>query len=201
MPSSWRNHPQVHSEGLYKFVSMEVNLDKHSVRINRETYDILSWLGDIGGLIDSLYYLIFLLLKPFSKFSLSSLLLGSLFRVQPKGTHLHEGEVLVVDGGLGRHETENRNRLKKVKNYDQSTELMKKYESQRHKFVMEFKEKDKKAEKEYIYSQEIVKHLKRNFQNFKTIKPMRFVRYAAGTFLSKFSCTKRCSKMQHIDKF
>lgn len=40
-------------------------MDKQSVRINRETYDILSLLGDIGGLIDSLYYLTLLLLSPF----------------------------------------------------------------------------------------------------------------------------------------
>lgn len=44
-------------------------------------------------------------------------------------------------------------------------------------------------------------HLKRNFQTFKTVKLFRFVQYAAGTFLRRFPCSKRCSKVRQIDKF
>lgn len=57
------------------------------LQINRETYDVLSWLGDIGGLIDALYYISNLILKPFSQFMLQSMLLRSLFRVQDPGVH------------------------------------------------------------------------------------------------------------------
>lgn len=60
--------------------------------INRETYDLLSWLGDLGGLIDALYYVIFFFLKPFTTFRLSNLLLSSLFRMLPYSKQQNEDE-------------------------------------------------------------------------------------------------------------
>ena len=53
----------------------------------RETYGVLSWLGDIGGLTDCLLLLGRLLLKPFTSFSLQTFLLSGLFRLQPLKTH------------------------------------------------------------------------------------------------------------------
>ena len=38
----------------YKFFSLEVNLNEDLKQIDRETYSMLDWLGDIGGLIEAL---------------------------------------------------------------------------------------------------------------------------------------------------
>ena len=38
---------------MYKFVSVEIDLDMRKLVITRQTYDLLSWLGDIGGLTDA----------------------------------------------------------------------------------------------------------------------------------------------------
>ena len=49
----------------------------------RETYDVLSWLGDIGGLTDALRILAQLLLRPFTSFHFASFLLSKLFLAKP----------------------------------------------------------------------------------------------------------------------
>lgn len=43
------------SDGNYKFGSVEINIDPYTNKINRKTYHILDWLGDIGGFSDALY--------------------------------------------------------------------------------------------------------------------------------------------------
>ena len=85
--SSWVDHPSVNATGLYKFVSVELNLDQQRLVIMRETYDILSWLGDVGGLTDCLLLIGKFILKPFTSYSLQTFLLSGLFRMQPLNTH------------------------------------------------------------------------------------------------------------------
>jgi len=85
--SSWNKHPTEHPGGLYKFVSLELNFNKQKLVVNRETYGILEWLGDIGGLTDALILLGQFFLMPFNKFNLSSFLLTNLFRYQPSAIH------------------------------------------------------------------------------------------------------------------
>ena len=46
----------------------------------RQTYNLLEYLGDIGGLFDALRYMGIFILGPFVSFSLQSKLLNSLFR-------------------------------------------------------------------------------------------------------------------------
>ena len=41
----------------YKFGSWELNMHKDRINWNRQTYSLLDWLGDLGGLIDALVYL------------------------------------------------------------------------------------------------------------------------------------------------
>lgn len=67
----------------YKFTSLEVNLSLHKKVINRQTYSLLDWLGDFGGLIDGLYYLCKFLMSPVTAFSLQATLLSTLFRQRP----------------------------------------------------------------------------------------------------------------------
>lgn len=64
--SSWNQHPTQVPDGKYKFISVEVNLNAQVQVINRDTYDALAWLGDIGGLLDSLIYISGFLLKPWT---------------------------------------------------------------------------------------------------------------------------------------
>ena len=68
--SAWVEHPTRNSTGLYKFVSVEVNLSQQKLVIMRETYDVLSWLGDIGGLTDCLLIIAKFIIKPFTNFGL-----------------------------------------------------------------------------------------------------------------------------------
>ena len=74
-PSAWNEHPSKNATGLYKFSSLEFNLDLRVRIINRQTYDILSWLGDLGGLVDALYYVTQALMIPYTSYALKSSLL------------------------------------------------------------------------------------------------------------------------------
>ena len=48
--------------------------------IERQSYSILEWLGDIGGLFDALRLIGFLMVAPFANFWLKSELLSKIFR-------------------------------------------------------------------------------------------------------------------------
>ena len=83
MASAWTDLLSKNETGLFKFSSIEVNLDLRVRIINRQTYDVLGWLGDLGGLIDALYYIIFFILSPYTSYRLKSKILRGLFRMQP----------------------------------------------------------------------------------------------------------------------
>lgn len=48
--------------------------------INRQTYSLLEWLGDVGGLFDALHIIGSLIIGPLSSYALDSALLAGLFR-------------------------------------------------------------------------------------------------------------------------
>ena len=53
--SAWDKFPtDDNPNGLYKFTSIHIDLEKTLIKINRETYSLLDWLGDCGGLFDGL---------------------------------------------------------------------------------------------------------------------------------------------------
>lgn len=58
--------------------------------IMRETYDVLTFVGDVGGLLDGLLILGNLFLWPYTTFKLRSYLLSSLFRRMPLNIHGNE---------------------------------------------------------------------------------------------------------------
>ena len=83
-PSAWDKYPTVENPlAKYKFTSLEVNLSLHKKVINRQTYSLLDWLGDFGGLIDGLFYFCKFLISPVASFSLQATLLSTLFRHRP----------------------------------------------------------------------------------------------------------------------
>lgn len=80
-PSAWNKFPTAESpKERYKFTSVEVNFSLDTQHINRQTYNILDWLGDMGGLLDSLYMITAVIIYPISQFALKTKLLSQLFR-------------------------------------------------------------------------------------------------------------------------
>ena len=51
---------------MYKITSLWIELSQSKTIIERSTYDVLEWLGDIGGLFDAFIYLGFVLISPFA---------------------------------------------------------------------------------------------------------------------------------------
>lgn len=51
--------------------------------INRETYSLLDWLGDLGGLFDALFLIFSLIVAPVASFSMRATLLSKFFRFKP----------------------------------------------------------------------------------------------------------------------
>ena len=55
-------------------------MDMNKQIIIRQTYGVLDYFGDIGGLIDGLYYLIAFICSPFWKYNYASHMLTKLFK-------------------------------------------------------------------------------------------------------------------------
>ena len=62
---------------------MDLFLDPRVRTFQRNTYDVLGWLGDIGGLIDAVYIILKITLLPITTFNLKSFLLTLMFRLVP----------------------------------------------------------------------------------------------------------------------
>ena len=81
--SSWSDDLIKKPDGRYKYVSMELNFSQNLHIINRDTYSLLDWLGDIGGLLDALKYLVQIIIMPYVSYTYKSQLLTKMFRFQP----------------------------------------------------------------------------------------------------------------------
>ena len=56
--SAWNKFPtEQDPHSLYKYASVEINLNKDLHMINRQTYSLLDWLGDCGGLLEALFFI------------------------------------------------------------------------------------------------------------------------------------------------
>lgn len=65
----------------YKFVSLDIFLDKELKVVNRSTYSLLEWLGDWGGLLDGLLLLGKVFVKPVSALALKAKIASALVSV------------------------------------------------------------------------------------------------------------------------
>ena len=64
--SSWDKFPtESNPKSLYKFFSMELISSLNLKQINRQTYSILDWMGDCGGLFDALLIIGQIFVQPF----------------------------------------------------------------------------------------------------------------------------------------
>ena len=81
MPSSWIYFPtEENPKGKYKYVSIEINMSPDFLTIERQTYSLLDYLGDLGGLNDALFAIVKTLISPISAFALHSTILTNYFR-------------------------------------------------------------------------------------------------------------------------
>ena len=92
-PSSWNKFPTKEDPSRrYKFTSLEVNMSLDKLVVNRESYSLLDWLGDLGGLFDALRIICLVLIYPVSTFSLQSTLMSKLFRQRPSDHSLKKND-------------------------------------------------------------------------------------------------------------
>ena len=69
--SSWSTFPTAEQpSNKFKFVSCEFNMSLDHNQWSRQTYSILDWLGDCGGLFDALILLSTPFIAPFSLYAL-----------------------------------------------------------------------------------------------------------------------------------
>ena len=64
----------------YKFTSLSVSLSSDLTMHERETYSLLVWLGDVGGLFDGLKVFGLAFVSPVASFMLKSKLTSSIFK-------------------------------------------------------------------------------------------------------------------------
>ena len=69
--------------GKRKYTSAHIMIAPMKQVTVRQTYGLLDYFGDIGGLIDFLYYIVAFVLHPLWQFFYSSHMLTSLFRAKP----------------------------------------------------------------------------------------------------------------------
>ena len=82
-PTSWNIFPTEENPlARYKFVSLQFTFEHDLTVINRQTYSLLDWLGDCGGLLDALLLLGQIFVAPISSFALSTKLMTSLVRLK-----------------------------------------------------------------------------------------------------------------------
>ena len=80
-PSSWSKFPTDENPwNKYKFGSVNLFLSAGKMITERSTYNILEWLGDVGGLFDALRYLGLFFVSPYVAFTYKAKMLFSLFR-------------------------------------------------------------------------------------------------------------------------
>jgi len=74
--SSWNSYPD-----HYKHMGFEIMLSPDIGRNDRETYDLLSYLGDLGGLVEILKLIIGVFVLPFSEMRMSALMTNRLYHI------------------------------------------------------------------------------------------------------------------------
>ena len=80
-PSSWNKKITPENPlAKYKFTSIEINASMDQKVINRETYDGLDFLGDLGGFFGACQSIGSILVSPVAGFALNAKLLSTIFR-------------------------------------------------------------------------------------------------------------------------
>ena len=80
LPSAWNHDLEERPRGEYVFGRVLIDQENSIYKINRQTYNLLEWLGDIGGLLDAILFIAQLALWPIYNFNVSNYLMERLFR-------------------------------------------------------------------------------------------------------------------------
>lgn len=59
-----------------------MNMNHSLTTIERKTYSVLEWVGDVGGLVDGFKLVGFLIAWPIASFTIGAELLSSLFQLR-----------------------------------------------------------------------------------------------------------------------
>lgn len=80
-PSSWNTFPtEADPFAKYKFMSVSFELGKDLRQINRQTYSLLDWLGDVGGLLEALFAIGDFIIGPFASYALKAKIVSMMVR-------------------------------------------------------------------------------------------------------------------------
>ena len=80
-PSAYTSYPN-----KYKFIGLTISVEDSRNLISRETYSLLEFLGDIGGLYEFLYLFSYAVVKIFTPMTFISLFANKMFEWQePEG--------------------------------------------------------------------------------------------------------------------
>ena len=66
---------------MFKYVGVDVYLSPDLKIWTRETYSILDYLGDLGGLYDALYLILNFIAAPIASFNMQSAIMSDTFTV------------------------------------------------------------------------------------------------------------------------
>ena len=81
-PSAWNTFPTPENPGAkFKYVGIDIWLSPNLKLWTRETYAILDYLGDLGGLYDALYILLNIVAAPIATYRFQSSLLSDSFEI------------------------------------------------------------------------------------------------------------------------
>ena len=79
-PTAWTDFPNKKDPyAQYKYASFDIELNPDLVYWQRQTYSVLDFLGDLGGLLDALRLIGEALIAPFSEFALKVTLMATIF--------------------------------------------------------------------------------------------------------------------------
>ena len=81
--SAWNDNLDENPRGDYTFGRVLIDQENSIYKINRQTYNLLEWLGDIGGLLDAMLFIAQLALWPVYNFNVTNHLMKRLFRKKP----------------------------------------------------------------------------------------------------------------------
>ena len=73
--SAWTNYPK-----FYKFTSLQLLISYDQVITERETYDMLEYLGDLGGLMEALLLIGHFIMAPILAYSVKNQLATLIFK-------------------------------------------------------------------------------------------------------------------------
>ena len=97
LPSAWNVFPTAKNPSTrYKYLSIEYNMSLDVLNWNRQTYSLLDWLGDLGGLLDILLHIGHMIVFPISTFTLKQLLMSSFFRYKFSDPAKNRSEIAVA---------------------------------------------------------------------------------------------------------